>query len=221
MPARRFLADCSIAPSPVNDAIMLSACSSKGPTCAPSSASLSVSTAATIRPVSASRPMWSFFQDRRLRVPCFSASHSPAPQSFNPVLSTSRWTGSPRGPAAGRGTASVSARRLRVEWSGTARSRPSKCRVWGTAPDADQPLRLAQGKAEHGPQGQRRLDRQRGVPGLPAPGGARRRPPPLDGFGAEPDCQAPALPQAGVVLTPVRHLALLLGNVVPAVLVQL
>jgi hypothetical protein len=31
----------------------------------------------------------------------------------------------------------------------------------------------------------------------------------------------PALPQAGVILAPVRHLVLLLGNVVPTVLVQL
>src|SRR4051812_31293392 len=86
---------------------------------------------------------------------------------------------------------------------------------------ADQPLRLAQGEAKHGPQGQRRQDRQRGVPGLPAPGGARRRPPPLDGFGAEPYRQAPTLAQAGVILAPVRYLVLLLRNVVPAVLVQL
>src|SRR3712207_1484994 len=56
--------------------------SSKGPTWEASSASWSVSMAATIRPVSASRPRCSFFQDRRVRVPCFSISHSPAPQSF-------------------------------------------------------------------------------------------------------------------------------------------
>src|SRR3954467_13601276 len=61
-------------------------------------------------------------------------------QSFRPVLSTSRCKGSapssapqaassapapaPRG--FGRGTSSVSARRHKVEWSGTARSSPSK-----------------------------------------------------------------------------------------------
>src|ERR1700674_3144659 len=84
--------------------------SSKGPTCEPSSTSLVVNAAATIRPVSASTPMCSLRHDRRRLVPCFSTNHSPAPDSFNPVLSTNRCTGSALdgGPA----TASVSARRL-------------------------------------------------------------------------------------------------------------
>ena len=30
-------------------------------------------------------------QNQRFRVPCFSTSHSPAPHSFNPVLSTIKW----------------------------------------------------------------------------------------------------------------------------------
>src|SRR5215213_3213051 len=47
--------------------------------------------------------------------------------NFRPVLSTSRCTDSP--PGRGRGTSNVSARRLRVEWSGTARSRPSRRRM--------------------------------------------------------------------------------------------
>src|SRR3954462_10983620 len=38
---------------------------------------------------------------------------------------------------------------------------------------ADQPLGLAQRQAEHGPQGQRRCDRQAGVARLTAPAGAR------------------------------------------------
>jgi hypothetical protein len=84
--------------------------SSKGPTWEPS---LSVSTEATIRPVSASVARCSTLQARRRLVPCFSMSHSLAPQSFSPVLSTSRCTGSL--PAFGRGTSSVLARRLRVE----------------------------------------------------------------------------------------------------------
>jgi hypothetical protein len=42
----------------------------------------------------ASTPTCSFCQDRRILVPCFSSSHSPAPHNFNPVLSTSRCTGS-------------------------------------------------------------------------------------------------------------------------------
>src|SRR4051794_40948482 len=48
------------------------------------------------------------------------------------VQSTSRCTGAP--PALGHGTASVSARRLRVEWSGTGRSRPSSCRTEPISP---------------------------------------------------------------------------------------
>ncbi len=48
----------------------------------------------------------------------------PAPQSLRPVLSTSRCTGSALVP--GRGTSSVSARRLGVLWSGTARLSPSR-----------------------------------------------------------------------------------------------
>src|SRR4051794_22082537 len=77
----------SYAPSPVNEATGPATWSSKGPTCEPSSTSLVVSSDATIRPVSASTPMWSFRQDRRTLVPCFSISHSPGPQSFRPVLS--------------------------------------------------------------------------------------------------------------------------------------
>ena len=59
----------------------------------PSSTSLVVSSDATIRPVSASTPMWILRRDRRTLVPCFSISHSPGPQSFSPVLSISRCTG--------------------------------------------------------------------------------------------------------------------------------
>ena len=65
-------------------------------------------------------------QDRRVFMPCFSISHSPAPQSLRPVLSTSRWTGSPSRRGRGRGTSSVLARRHRVVWSGTARASPSR-----------------------------------------------------------------------------------------------
>jgi hypothetical protein len=61
--------------------------------------------------------------DWRRLAPCLSTNHSPAPQSFSPVLSTNRCKGSALDGA--RSTANVSARRLSVEWSGTARSRPS------------------------------------------------------------------------------------------------
>jgi hypothetical protein len=50
-------------------------------------------------------------------------SHSPGPLSRRPVLSTSRCTGAVSD--CSRGNARSSARRLNVEWSGVARSRPS------------------------------------------------------------------------------------------------
>ena len=55
----------------------------------------SVRMEATIRPVTASKPMCSLRQERRLLVPCFSTSHSPGPPSFSPELSTSRWIAPP------------------------------------------------------------------------------------------------------------------------------
>src|SRR3954469_16217036 len=84
---------------------------------------------------------------------------------------------------------------------------------------ADQPFGLPERQAEDGSQGQRRQDRQGRVVGLPAPGRTWLGLPRLDGFIGEPDCQAPPLAQARVVLTPVRYLALLPGNML--VLVQL
>src|SRR3954469_22774389 len=110
----------------MNEAIGPSTWSRKGPTWEPSSTSWVVSVAATIWPVSASRPMCNFRQDRRALVPCFSTSHSPGPQSLRPVLSTKRCTGSALRPDCGCGTSRVAARRLRVVWSGTERSRPSR-----------------------------------------------------------------------------------------------
>ena len=74
--------------------------------------SLVVTVAAAIRPVSASTAMCNLRHDRRVFVPCFASSYSPDPQSFSPVLSTSRCIG----PEPGRGptTARFSARRLNV-----------------------------------------------------------------------------------------------------------
>src|SRR4051794_9889468 len=130
-----------VAPSPVTDATGPSTWSSRGPTCEPSSTSLSVNTEATIRPVSASVARCSTLQARRRLVPCFSISHSPGPQRRRPVLSTSRCTGPQPRPNRGFGSFSVAARRLRVEWSGTARSRSSSCRRrWCT--DAGEPTVL-------------------------------------------------------------------------------
>src|SRR3954451_17601057 len=86
---------------------------------------------------------------------------------------------------------------------------------------ADQPFGLPERQAEEGLQGQRRQDRQGRVVGLPAPGRTWLGLPPPGGFIGKPDCQAPALAEAGVVLTPVRYLALLPGNMLATVLVQL
>ena len=86
---------------------------------------------------------------------------------------------------------------------------------------ADQALRLAQGQAEHGPERECGQDCQGRIPGLATRGRARLRPPALDGLTREPDRQAATLAQAGVILTPIHELVLLLGNVVTAVLVQL
>src|SRR4051812_50161526 len=85
----------------------------------------------------------------------------------------------------------------------------------------DQLLGLPVGEAEHGAQGQRRQDRQRRIPGLPTPSRARRRRPRFDRLSGEPDRQAPALAQAGVVLAPVRYLVSLARDMLAAVLVQL
>jgi Transposase DDE domain len=83
---------------------------------AASSISFLVTATAAISLLSASTSICSFRHDRRRDAPCFSTSHSPAPPSFRPVLSTSRCSG----PVSGRrsdGTSSVFARRLSVEGS--------------------------------------------------------------------------------------------------------
>ena len=86
---------------------------------------------------------------------------------------------------------------------------------------ADQALGLAPGEAEHRAQGQRRQDRQRRVAGLTTSRGARRSPPTRDRLRREPDGDAVALTQAGVVVAPVGDLARLLADRVAAVVVQL
>src|SRR3954471_4642525 len=86
---------------------------------------------------------------------------------------------------------------------------------------ADQPFGLPERQAEDGSQGQRRQDCQGRVVGLPAPGRTWLGLPRPDGFIGEPDCQAPVLGEGAVVFTPVRYLALLPGNMLATVLVQL
>src|SRR5258706_10015762 len=127
--------------------------SSKGPTCEPSSTSLVVNAAATIRPVSASTPMCSLRHDRRRLVPCFSTNHSPAPDSFNPVLSTNRCTGSALddGPATAQRLGPPAQRGM---------VRDSEIETEQADDGADQPFGLPQGQAEYGAQLQRRRDRQ-------------------------------------------------------------
>src|SRR3954463_12188765 len=68
---------------------------------------------------------------------------------------------------------------------------------------------------------QGRRDRQIRVVRLATRRGAGVRLPGRNRRLCEPDRQAPVLAQGGIVLGPVRHLVLLLGNVVAAVLVQL
>src|SRR5215218_11177646 len=86
---------------------------------------------------------------------------------------------------------------------------------------ADQPFGLAQSQTEHSFEGQGRRDRQIRVVWLAARRGAGLRLPGRNRRLREPDRQAPALAQGGIILGPVRDLVLLLGNVVAAVLVQL
>src|SRR3954447_19592636 len=215
----------SYAPSAVTEATGSATWSSKGPTWEASSSSRSVSVAATIRPVLASTPRWSFLQDRRLLVPCFSTSHSPAPESFSPVLSTSRCMGPVSRPAPppapspggfGRGTSSVSARRHRVVWSGPARASPSRPRTEPISPSVCRyasrnttlnvsAVRIARSEYSGCPP---RLVRRLGLPRL-------------DRLAREPHRQAAAPAQALVVLPPVRDPALLFRDVMAAVLVQL
>ncbi len=85
----------------------------------------------------------------------------------------------------------------------------------------EQALGLPVGQAEHCAQRERRQDGERRIPGLPTPGRARLGRPRRDRLVGEPDRQAAALAQAGVVGRPVRHLVLLARDVVTAVLVPL
>src|SRR3954468_2398923 len=86
---------------------------------------------------------------------------------------------------------------------------------------ADQPFGLPVRQTEHSAERQSRQDGELGIPGLATPGGARLSPPGCDCLVGEPDRQAPALAQAGVIGRPVRDLAPLSRNVVAGGLVQL
>ena len=151
--------------------------------------------------------------DRRAWVPCFPTSHSPAPHSFSPVLSTSRCImAGPRRPR------HLQRRRPAAQGGVVGHAQgESEQADDGT----DQALGLAQRQAEQRAQGAGCGDRQGRIPGLAALCGARCRAPTLDRLGREPDGEAAALTQAGVVVAPVRDLALLLGDMMAAVVVQL
>ena len=68
----------------------------------------------------------------------------------------------------------------------------------------NEPLGLAQGQAENRAQHQRRRDRQGGIVRLPTRLSPRLSSPGVDRFVREPHGQAAALPQGGIILTPVR-----------------
>src|SRR6478672_10097196 len=82
---------------------------------------------------------------------------------------------------------------------------------------SDQSLGLTQCQAEHGPQRQGGRYRQTRVTRLPATGGPRLGAPGRDRGLGEPDRQAAATAQAGVVRSPVRDPMALLRNIVTAV----
>src|SRR5215207_3578431 len=86
---------------------------------------------------------------------------------------------------------------------------------------ADQAFGLAQRQAEHGLEGQRRRDRQIRVVRLTARRGAGLRLPGRDRLFCEPDRQAPALAQGGIILGPIRDPAPLLRDAVTAISIGL
>ena len=86
---------------------------------------------------------------------------------------------------------------------------------------ADQAFGLAQSQTEHGLERQGRRDRQIRVVRLTARRGARLGVPGRDRLLREPDRQAPALAQGGIILGPVRDPAPLLRDTMPAISIGL
>src|SRR3954454_17111756 len=206
----------SYAPSPVNEATGPVTWSSKGPTCAPSSTSLVVSSDATIRPVSASTP------DVEL---------APGPAPLRAMLLDQ--------PLPGPAELQTRAVHQQVHRFGIAvRPRPPHLQALRPAAQggmvgnreieteqtedgADQPFGLAQGQAEYGCERQRRRDRQRRVARLTARRGAGLGVPSRDRRLGEPDCQAPTLAQGRIVFGPVRDPAPLFRDAVTAISIGL
>ena len=167
-----------------------------------------------ILPVSASTPRCNFRQDRRVRVPCFSTSHSPGPHSRRPVLSTSKCRGvdsrswSQHLPCFGLPAQRRMIRQGEIETE-QADDRP------------DQSFGLAQRQAEHGAQGQCRRDRQGGIVRLSTARGPWVSTPGRDCGIGKPYREAPALAQGGIILRSIRDLVPLLRNMMAAVGIHL
>src|SRR4051794_36103084 len=197
-------------PSPRKSSTGSAIWSSRGSTCEASSTSRSVRMEATIRPVTASKPMCNLRHDRRLRVPCFSTSHSPGPPSFSPELSTSRWIG----PPVEWGCAGIQALSAPAEGGEIGHRQVEAEQLEDRA---DQSLGLAQRQMEHRAQGQSCRDCQVRVVRLTAWRGPRRGFPGGDRLIREPHGQTAPLPQRLVIRCPIRHASLRPRNVVAAV----
>ncbi len=201
----------SYAPSPVKDATGPSIRSSRGPVREPSSASLPVSSDATIRPVSASVARWSLLQACAARC-----------RASRPATRRARTAAVPCCPPAGaRARAGARPRHRQRPGPAAERAVVGHGEVEAEQGDdgGDEAFRLAQRQAEHRPQGQRRGDRQAGVAWLSAAAGAGLGAPSFDRLRREPYGQAAARPQAGLVGRPVGDPVLLLRDAAPAVLV--
>src|SRR4051812_8862101 len=167
--------------------------SSRGSTWEASSTLRSVRMEATIRPVTASKPMCNLRHERRLLVPCFSTSHSAQLQPGTIDQQVDRSAGgaglcrqleAPSPPAEGGEI-----------WYRQVEAEPLEDR-------ADQPLGLAQRQVEHSPQRQSCRNREVEVVGLTARRRARRGFPGGDRLIREPHGQAaPLLAQAPLALT--------------------
>jgi len=188
----------------LNEATRSLTWSSKGPIGALSSTSLAVRVTATIGPVSASTPRCDLRRSRPVLMPGCSASPSPSLAFHSPgernldQLRPNRTASAPRCPPAGaRARCQVVAvpppvgRRLRMAWSGTAISRPSRAMmepISASRSGAGATLPAASVPCHRQGRGARLPARCR--PWLAAPGRDRRI--------HEPDGQAAALAQGRV-----------------------
>ena len=155
-----------------------------------------------ICPLSASTAIWSLGAEAcRDLAPCLSSSHSPAPNTFKPVLSTSTcsgpssWMAPPAGP---RHPSLRPAAQRRMVGNRQIKAQQIEQRE-------HQPLALAQTKPEYAPQCQDGLDGKIGIAGLAAACLSPWRLPFSQGFRCHPHSAAAAA-KPRLVLWPVRHL---------------